>query len=69
MHVRRFTWVILGIATLAFLNIASQGVGFYTDWLWFREVQFTSVFVTVLQAQVLVGAVTGVASSSSCTAT
>jgi len=35
-------------------------VGFYTDWLWFREVQFTSVFVTVLQAQVLVGVVTGV---------
>jgi len=26
---------------------AGQIVGVYTDWLWFREVQFTSVFVTV----------------------
>jgi uncharacterized membrane protein (UPF0182 family) len=36
-------------------------VGVYTDWLWFREVQFTSVFVTVLQTQVLLGVVTGAA--------
>ena len=33
----------------------------YTDWLWFREVQFTSVFVTVLQTQILLGVVTGAA--------
>jgi len=59
MRARGFTWLILGIATLALLNAAGQIVGFYTDWLWFREVQFTSVFVTVLQAQVLVGMVTG----------
>jgi uncharacterized membrane protein (UPF0182 family) len=32
-------------------------VGFYTDWLWFREVRFTSVFVTVLQTQILLGVV------------
>ena len=36
-------------------------MGFYTDWLWFREVGFTSVFVTVLQTQVLLGVVTGAA--------
>ncbi len=60
MRARRFTWLLLGIATLALLNTAGQIVGFYTDWLWFREVQFTSVFVTVLQTQVLVGMVTGV---------
>src|SRR5437667_11833313 len=40
---------------------AGQIVGVYTDWLWFLEVQFTSVFVTVLQTQVLLGVVTGAA--------
>ena len=59
MRVHRFTWLGLGIAALALLTTAGQIVGFYTDWLWFREVQFTSVFVTMLQAQVLVGVVTG----------
>ena len=57
----RPTWLILAIATLAVLSTAGQILGFYTDWLWFREVQFTSVFVTVLQTQVLLGVVTGVA--------
>lgn len=61
MRVRGFTWLILGIATLALLSTAGQIVGFYTDWLWFHEVQFTSVFVTVLQTQVLLGVVTGAA--------
>lgn len=59
VRVHRLTWLILGIATLALLNTAGQIVGFYTDWLWFREVQFTSVFVTVIEAQILVGAATG----------
>ena len=58
---RGLTWLILAIATLALLSTAGQIVGFYTDWLWFREVQFTSVFVTVLRTQVLLGVVTGVA--------
>jgi uncharacterized membrane protein (UPF0182 family) len=59
VRARSFTWLILGIVTLALLNTAGQIVGFYVDWLWFREVQFTSVFVTVLQAEILVGMVTG----------
>jgi uncharacterized membrane protein (UPF0182 family) len=61
VRVRGSTWFILGIATLALLSTAGQIVGFYTDWLWFREVQFTSVFVTVLQTQALLGVVTGAA--------
>jgi uncharacterized membrane protein (UPF0182 family) len=56
---RRFPWLILAIAMLALVSTAGQIVGFYTDWLWFSEVQFTSVFLTVLQAQILVGIVTG----------
>ncbi len=55
MRIHRLTWLILAIAAIALLSTAGQILGFYTDWLWFREVQFTSVFVTVLQAQVLVG--------------
>jgi len=61
VRVLGLTWVILAIVTLALLSTASQIVGFYTDWLWFHEVRFTSVFVTVLQTQVLLGLVTGAA--------
>jgi hypothetical protein len=57
----RVPWLILGITIMALLSTAGQVLSFYADWLWFREVQFTSVYVTVLQTQVLVGMVTGVA--------
>ena len=46
---------------MALLSTAGQTVGFYTDWLWFGEVQFTSVFVTVLRTQILLGVITSVA--------
>src|SRR5580765_8845228 len=61
--VRAFSlsWVTLAVAALALLSTAGQIVGFYTDWLWFHEVRFTSVFVTVLETQVLLGLVTGAA--------
>ncbi len=55
------TWLFLALATLAVLTTAGQILGFYTDWLWFHEVQYTSVFLTVLETQVLLGAVTGAA--------
>ena len=58
---RGLAWLLLGFASLALLSSGDQIVGFYTDWLWFDEVQFTSVFVTVLQTQVLLGVVTGAA--------
>ena len=61
MRVSGLTWLILALATLALLSTAGQIVGVYTDWLWFRELQFASVFVTVLQTQVLLGVVTGAA--------
>ena len=51
--------LILIIAAIALLSTAGQILGLYTDWLWFREVQFTSVFVTVLRTEVLLGMVTG----------
>jgi uncharacterized protein len=53
--------LLLVIAAITLLSTAGQILGLYTDWLWFREVQFTSVFVTVLQTEVLLGVVTGAA--------
>ena len=58
---RGVAWLFLGFASLALLSTGGQIVGFYADWLWFDEVQFTSVFITVLQTQVLLGVVTGAA--------
>jgi uncharacterized membrane protein (UPF0182 family) len=59
--VRNLTWLILAVAAVALLSTAGQLLGLYVDWLWFREMQFTSVFVTVLRTQILLGAITGAA--------
>src|SRR5205809_604017 len=61
VRVSGLTWLILALASIALLSTAGQILGFYTDWLWFREVQFTSVFVTVLRTQVLLGMVASAA--------
>ncbi|HSC71925.1 MAG TPA: UPF0182 family protein [Candidatus Methylomirabilis sp.] len=61
MQVRGLTWLILALATMALLRAAGQILALYADWLWFREVQFTSVFVTVLRTEVLLGVVTSAA--------
>ena len=53
--------MFLAVAGLTLLSAGGQIVGFYTDWLWFHEVGFTSVFVTVLQTEVLLGVVAGAA--------
>jgi uncharacterized membrane protein (UPF0182 family) len=61
MRVSGLTWLILAVVTFVLLSAAGQIVGFYTDWLWFGEVQFTSVFITILRTQILLGLATGVA--------
>src|SRR5438552_18605839 len=61
MRLRGPLLLLLVIAAIALLSTAGQILGFYTDWLWFREVQFTSVFVTVLRTQVLLGMVASAA--------
>jgi uncharacterized membrane protein (UPF0182 family) len=61
MRLRGFLLLILVIGAIALLSTAGQILGLYIDWLWFREVQFTSVFLTVLRTEVLLGAVTGAA--------
>src|SRR3990172_8533387 len=61
MRLRGLLLPIVGFAVFALLSTAGQILGLYVDWHWFREVQFTSVFVSVVGTQVLVGAVTGAA--------
>src|SRR5712692_1061574 len=61
MRIRGPLAFLLVIAAITLLSTAGQILGLYTDWLWFREVQFTSVFVTVLRTEVLLGVVTGAA--------
>lgn len=53
-------WV-LGIALVVLLNTAGRLLGLYVDWYWFQEVRLTSVFLTILRTQVLLGAVSGAA--------
>jgi hypothetical protein len=57
MRLRGFLLLSLVVA-FTLLNLVGQLLGLYIDWLWFREVQFTSVFLTVLRTQLLLGAVT-----------
>jgi uncharacterized membrane protein (UPF0182 family) len=61
MRFRGLISLILVIAALVLLNMTGQILGLYVDWLWFREVQFTSVFLTVLHTELLLGVVTGAA--------
>ena len=60
MRLRGFLLLII-IVAFALLSMVGQILGLYIDWLWFREVQFTSIFLTVLRTQVLLGVVTAAA--------
>src|SRR5213595_1347858 len=53
--------IVLGIvAALVFLIIGVPWLAsFATDWLWFREIQFQSVFLTSLVARALLFAAVG----------
>ena len=44
---------LLLLAAVVFLVLPSA-IGFYTDWLWFQEVGYTSVFLKTLNAQAIV---------------
>jgi hypothetical protein len=60
-RIPRVTWLFLALATLVLLSTAGQILAFYADWVWFHEVRFTAVFLTVIEAQVLLGLATGAA--------
>ena len=61
MRLPGFLFLIL-IVAFGLVSMVGQILGLYIDWLWFREVQFTSVFLAVLRTQVILGAATAVAS-------
>lgn len=56
---RRTTWVTILVLFLLFIAIA-RFVDLYTDWLWFREVNFESVFVKILLTQVALAVASGI---------
>jgi uncharacterized protein len=57
---RRGLWILGGLILLVLLTLSILS-GFYVDILWFREVQFSDVFWSILWAKVLLGAVFGLA--------
>ncbi|MBI3950259.1 MAG: UPF0182 family protein [Acidobacteria bacterium] len=50
----RFYLLVLGIILLVFL-FAARFIGFYTDWLWFKEVGFEAVYIKVLLTKLSLG--------------
>jgi uncharacterized membrane protein (UPF0182 family) len=47
-------WILVGVVVLFILLTSLRSLaGFYTDYLWFKELQFTSVFRGVLVTQVV----------------
>ncbi len=52
--IRGRIWVLVGLVVLFILLTSLRSIaGFYTDYLWFKELHFTSVFRGVLVVQVL----------------
>jgi uncharacterized membrane protein (UPF0182 family) len=49
------------VAVLVAIAGLGQGVGLYTDWLWFQEVGYTGVFVTMLLTRAILVAAAAVA--------
>lgn len=59
MSRRAWRWVIVIVAAWVALAVAPRLLGLYTDWLWFQEVGYWSVFWTVLKTKVGLGALLG----------
>ena len=57
---RRF-WPIVGVIALFLLIFGSSIARFYTDWLWFGEVGYTSVFWITLKTKLALGLIGGAA--------
>jgi uncharacterized membrane protein (UPF0182 family) len=57
----RGTLVALIVLGFVLLSLGSQLLGLYVDWLWFHEVRYAAVFLTVLRTQLWLGAATALA--------
>ncbi len=53
---RRRLWIVLGVV-IGLLVVLASSARFYTDVLWFREVEFSSVLWTSLKTQFALGAI------------
>src|ERR687892_388943 len=51
--------IALGLAVILMIFVVAplvgQAIALYTDWLWFHEVGYVSVFWSILEAEVLLG--------------
>src|SRR6185295_5257388 len=56
MRARTLVWVLVAAALL--LVLVPSAAGFYTDWLWFRELGYEGVFLKTLNAQAMLFAAT-----------
>ena len=56
MRARTLVWVLVAAALL--LVLVPSAAGFYTDWLWFRELGYEGVFLKTLNAQAALFAAT-----------
>src|SRR6516162_2976335 len=57
-RIRGRIWIVVGVVLLVLLLTSLRSLaGFYTDYLWFKELHFTSVFRGVLVVQVVLALV------------
>jgi uncharacterized membrane protein (UPF0182 family) len=57
-RIRGRIWIVVGVVLLILLLTSLRSLaGFYTDYLWFKELHFTSVFRGVLVVQVVLAVV------------
>ena len=57
-RIRGRIWIVVGVVLLVLLLTSLRSLaGFYTDYLWFKELHFTSVFRGVLVVQVVLAVV------------
>lgn len=56
---RRWPWTALGIIIIFTFFFLSRGIYYYTEWLWFGEVGYTSVFWKIISAKLGLGLAAG----------
>ena len=59
-HMKRRFWYILGAVALLVLIFGSTIANFYTDWLWFGEVGYRSVFLKRIVSRIQLGLISGI---------
>src|SRR5262245_62572533 len=60
---RRFRIRLLLLAVIPLAVFLPMGTGFYTNWLWFQQLGYQTVFTTALGAKAWLGAIVGLMSA------